>query len=406
MDYNYLKIKDYDFRIETNTGYPDQYMLSFNERQHIKVSEKAKRILDCFNGERSLDQIQVELNSQGIEFQPEDIMKFVDEVLVANSVLEGMAYDTRSKGKSYMWFHLPIIESDKISWLFHMLKVLFNKYIGFLILDLIIICAVFSIYNIAIKGNRYQSTNSLLLITLMYLSLVLHEFGHISAAYKYGIKVGRLGIGLYLFNPVLYVDMTNVWRLEYKKRIVVDLGGVFFQLITIIPITIIAIVTNNFFLYIINVTIIVMTMVNLVPFIKLDGYWVLCDYLEIDNIASNAFDIVYKYIKGIFRKQYIPNHDKPRNKIYITFAFIYTISTVLVSLLGLKLAVTAIVNIDIIGTGVLDMYNSIRNGNIGDAFSTLNEIFAYILPLIFLGYIVIKVLFDVMKGFFIRGKMK
>ncbi len=78
----------------------------------------------------------------------------------------------------------------------------------------------------------------------------------------------------------------------------------------------------------------------------------------------------------------------------------------MVSLLGLKLAVTAIVNIDIIGTGVLDMYNSIRNGNIGDAFSTLNEIFAYILPLIFLGYIVIKVLFDVMKGFFIRGKMK
>ena len=398
MDYNYLKIKDYDFRLETNTGYSDQYMLSFNERQHIKVSEKAKKILDCFNGKRSLEQVQVELNNQGIEFESDDIIKFVDEILVANSILEGMAYDTRSKGKSYMWFHLPIIESDKLSGLFNLLKVLFNKYISFFVIFIILMCSIFSIYNVAVMDTMYKRTNSLLLIILMYLSLLLHEFGHISAAYSYGIKVGHLGIGLYLFNPVLYVDMTNIWRLEYKKRVVVDVGGIFFQLITIIPITIIAMVEHNFFLYMINVTIIVMTMVNLVPFIKLDGYWVLCDYLEIDNIASNAFGIVFNNIKKIFSKNVDIYQDKPRNKIYIAFAFIYTISTFLVSLLGLKLALTAILNFDVINAGFIDIFKGIRNGNFGMAFSTLNEIFAYILPLIFLGYIIIKMLFNVIKG--------
>ena len=42
-----------------------------------------------------------------------------------------------------------------------------------------------------------------------------------------------MGVGLYLFRPVFYTDLSNAWKLNRKKRIVTDLGGIYFQVIMI-----------------------------------------------------------------------------------------------------------------------------------------------------------------------------
>lgn len=119
----------------------------------------------------------------------------------------------------------------------------------------------------------YRNTSSLKVIIVMYLSLIFHEFGHASAAKRCGINAGKIGIGFYFISPVMYVDITNAWRLDNKKRILIDIGGVYFQAITTIFLSSIALITGDKTYYLCNVSVLIMTLFNLMPFLKLDGYW-------------------------------------------------------------------------------------------------------------------------------------
>ncbi|KTD88581.1 hypothetical protein [Paenibacillus etheri] len=401
MDYDFLKLKEYDWRVETGEGIPDKYMLSFNERQHIKVSVTAKIIMDCFDGTKTILQVQSELMEMNISLSPDDLNKFVDDFIVGNSILEGMNYDTKGKGSSYMWWHLPLINSNRLSWLFGILKVFYVKWVSIVMLLLILFSGVLSAYQVMTSGFGLTQVNSLGFILLGYLSLIIHEFGHVAAAYKQQIRVGAIGIGLYLFYPVMYVDMTNAWRLDHKKRVLVDIGGIYFQLITIIPLTAIAFVSHNSFFYIVSIAIIGMTMMNLIPFIKLDGYWILCDYLKLDNISSNAFGIAIKVVKGAFGKReeapLVKVNSRKEQKIYTVFALVYTLSTTVMAVLGIILTIKVIGNLDTIKSNSITIFNDIQASEWSSALAMVNKTFIFILPLFFLSFTIVRILINIAK---------
>ena len=407
MNYDNLKLKDYENRIEQEDD-SIKYILSFNERQHMKVSEKAKFLMDCFNGQRTLEHIIEELKQHEIEVSKAELEKFVNEVLVPNSVLEGANYDKKSKGNSYMWCRLPVIDSNKLAGLFHLLKYLFNKLSVILILTCISFCVIWSITQFIQMRELNIKVNSLLFVLLSYFSLVLHEFGHISAAYKMGIKVGYIGVGMYFFNPVFFVDMTNAWRLDNKKRVIVDMGGIYFQLIIIIPLTMIAIITEHHFLYAINVFIVALTLTNLIPFIKLDGYWMLCDYLELSNVSSNAFKIIVHYMVQKVKTRKDAKQIGKKQKAYIIFSFVYLGSTLFMLSFGLYLAIQAILKKDQVVLQIESMVDFFASSDFSNGFVMLNEIFIFILPVLFIILIVTKVIYGFTKGILknIKGKVK
>lgn len=401
VDYDYLKLKGYEFRICSDGSVQKLYMLSFNEKQHLKVSEVAKKIMDCFDGKKTLNQIQSELNLADVNCTHEDLVKFVDDILVKNSILDGMDDIIQIKKKSYMWFHFPIIDSNKLSWLFRLLKVLYTKWAYIPLLTLILICGSLSVYHIVTQGMKLNSVNSIGIILLMYASLAFHEFGHVTAAYKQNVRVGHIGIGMYLFNPVFYVDMTNTWRLSSKGRVLVDVGGMYFQLITIIPLTLIGLVTQNEFIYVINTSIMLLTIMNLIPFIKLDGYWILCDYLELDNISINAFGIVMKVFKQAFSRNKsglgMELLNKKHTKAYITASFVYVFSTLIMVFAGLVLAIKLLVNFNIVIQKMVEIYHMASNGDLAAGLALLNQTFVLVLPVFFLAYMIFQLLINVIK---------
>ena len=67
------------------------------------------------------------------------------------------------------------------------------------------------------------------LFTFILGSSFFHELGHASACKYFGIQHGGIGFGLYLNFPVLYTDVTEVWKLKRGQRCVVNLAGVYFQ---------------------------------------------------------------------------------------------------------------------------------------------------------------------------------
>ncbi|MDQ0497132.1 site-2 protease family protein [Paenibacillus brasilensis] len=65
-------------------------------------------------------------------------------------------------------------------------------------------------------------------LILLLLSILFHEFGHVVAAYRYGIRPRDIGIGLYMLVPVMFVDLSEAWKLPRKQRVVIDFAGIYF----------------------------------------------------------------------------------------------------------------------------------------------------------------------------------
>ncbi|HEU4842990.1 MAG TPA: site-2 protease family protein, partial [Burkholderiaceae bacterium] len=115
---------------------------------------------------------------------------------------------------------------------------------------------------------------------------VIHELGHLAAAKRFHCEIDRINVGAYLIFPVFYVNMSDTWKLSASQRIVVNLGGVYFQFIATMGLLLIAQFTaSQLVMYAVYVSLYII-LANLNPFLKFDGYWVYADYFDILNLRS------------------------------------------------------------------------------------------------------------------------
>ncbi len=135
----------------------------------------------------------------------------------------------------------------------------------------------------------------------MATSVTLHELGHATAASYFGAKHGGIGGGFYLFSPVYFADVTDIWRLKKWQRVVVNLSGMYFELIFCTLIALVGFFSNNYTLTLISIVVCINTLFNLNPFMRSDGYWVLSDLTNKPNLLHHSFNKVkdiLKFIKG------------------------------------------------------------------------------------------------------------
>lgn len=266
--------------------------------------------------------------------------------------------------------------------IFNCLKVLLKKPLVIILCFLIFLSIIYNIYIVSFTHVlNGVHINVVTLLVVLFLSLVFHEFGHISAAYHYKITAGKMGFGLYLIFPVLYADMTNAWRLDNKKRVVVDLGGMYFQLLVLIPLTLISIFSKNNTCILTCLNIIIYTSANLNPLFKLDGYWILSDYFKLDNLSSNAFQVASNVI--LRRKLNV-------NKSYKIGSFVYAVSTILMMLFGIYLSFYSIINTNQLIIRINLFLSYMTSHNFSQAFSIASQLFSMIIPFIFIGMLLVS----------------
>jgi|SwirhisoilCB3_FD_contig_123_72526_length_2881_multi_11_in_0_out_2_2 hypothetical protein len=117
-----------------------------------------------------------------------------------------------------------------------------------------------------------------------YGGLFLHELGHASACIRCGAKHGPIGLCLYWILPGFYTEVNEAWRLPSHKRLVVDCGGIFFSLICASAALLLYLLTSNTVFALLCAIYDVTVLINLVPFIRMDGYWMISDGLGIPNM--------------------------------------------------------------------------------------------------------------------------
>lgn len=135
-----------------------------------------------------------------------------------------------------------------------------------------------------VHGNWQNNGTIPLLLTLLVLSGLLHELGHIAACRYFRCPHGGIGIGLYLIFPTWFADVSHAWRLTRRQRAVVDLGGVYFQAILLIGLDAWALLSGDSFILQLIWMITFTMLFTLNPMFKFDGYWLLSDLSGLHNL--------------------------------------------------------------------------------------------------------------------------
>lgn len=127
---------------------------------------------------------------------------------------------------------------------------------------------------------------------LLLLSVLIHELGHASACASFGAQPSDIGATLYLIYPALYSDVSSAWSLKRWQRVVVDLGGSYFQLVVGAIYLAAWYVTHWEPLAVAVLMILGNSVFSLNPIMKFDGYWILADALGVTNLGKQPARIV------------------------------------------------------------------------------------------------------------------
>ncbi len=130
----------------------------------------------------------------------------------------------------------------------------------------------------------------------LLLSGIGHETAHALAAKAEGARLGRAGIGLFWFTPVVYVDTSATWAIPRWGRIRVNVAGPLFNLALAGAFGIAARLTGGTsqdVLVWLALTNVVLVVFNLSPLLEFDGYYVLADLTDINALRRKAMRSVF-----------------------------------------------------------------------------------------------------------------
>jgi putative peptide zinc metalloprotease protein len=132
-----------------------------------------------------------------------------------------------------------------------------------------------------------------------------HEFGHAYVATHFGCRVPTMGVAVMMGLPMLYSDTTASWRLTSRRaRVLIDAAGVLAEL----QVAVLATVLWAFLpdgavrgaVFVLATSSWMMSLaVNLNPFMRFDGYYLLSDALGQPNLQPRAFALAQWHLREV-----------------------------------------------------------------------------------------------------------
>lgn len=199
----------------------------------------------------------------------------------------------------YLFFRVPLINPDRFleRWLFIGIF-LFSR--GFTLTTGIVL--LFSLIKVGQQWEVFQSTlldtfsvKGFMTYAFALVSVkVFHEFGHGFMAKRYGCRVPVMGVAFLVMFPMPYTDTNEVWKIsDRRKRLAVSTAGLRLELLVAVWATLLWVILPDgairsavFFLA--SVSWVLSVLLNISPFMRFDGYFVLMDWLDYPNLHARS----------------------------------------------------------------------------------------------------------------------
>jgi putative peptide zinc metalloprotease protein len=127
---------------------------------------------------------------------------------------------------------------------------------------------------------------------LFIASAAFHELGHAAGCRYGGARPGRIGAGIYLIWPSFFTNVTDSYRLNRTGRLRTDLGGLYFNLISILALAGVYAATGADVLLLAIAAIHLEMLEQLLPFARFDGYWILSDLIGVTDLFARVGPIL------------------------------------------------------------------------------------------------------------------
>jgi len=131
----------------------------------------------------------------------------------------------------------------------------------------------------------------------------LHELGHAFTAKRYGCRVPTMGVAFLVLFPMAYTDVNETWKLQnHRQRLLVGSAGIITELVVAAWATLVWALLPDGALrsaaFLLATTTWVSTVaINLSPFLRFDGYFILMDWLQMPNLHPRAFALARWHLR-------------------------------------------------------------------------------------------------------------
>lgn len=288
---------------EVSRANPEFDYTLIGEKVHEVIGTKEALVWRLLAHKHSFGDIVSILSLETGQFEQQYLLQ-----LLENWKRLGLVHESGHPNKVYkepflrklIWLEVTFDSFDQFArWLY---RLLFSKVnlklvaLGWLI----VIAAGASAYADTLMNGKMMLFDSfsiplvVFLINVGLICLALHELGHAMAMKWAKAKIIRGGVALYLGLPIMFVDTTAVWAKRRYQRVITASAGIAVNL-TICALAALAaqFIQDPFWQRVVWEIFLVNTFtigLSLIPFIKLDGYYILIDLIGIPNLSAKAHE--------------------------------------------------------------------------------------------------------------------
>jgi putative peptide zinc metalloprotease protein len=289
---------------------------------YMRLSEEERVLFNLMNGERTVKQIVVEHFRSVGSFSLSQVGDLVDEMYHNNffttpfvPVLERTMEAKRARSRVPRWIRqfreVRRIETKKADRFFAAMyrgggKFFFTKPAA-LISVAVSVVGVVAFVSLVAQGKysllgESAATGVLVLYGIQLFSTFVHESGHALGNVHAGRKILAAGFMLYLGIPAFFIETTDMWMATRRQRLLATWSGPFSECIMAGAASVIALVLPasglTAFLFRFSVLSYIAIAENLIPFLRLDGYYLLMDALDEVNLRERSFEFLREDLLG------------------------------------------------------------------------------------------------------------
>lgn len=286
--------------------------------QFFRLREAEHYIVQQLDGSTSLDVIRKRVEEKfAAPLPPETLQQFIKS-LRKFGLLETEESDSghlsgrnrRVRGNLF-YLRLKLFDPDRLfNFLIGKVRLFFTPYFFFLSAALIIFAFGITIINwdeISKELLRlYRFTTLPIALFTILVIATCHEFAHGLTCKRFGGEVHEVGFLLIYFCPAFYCNVSDAWLFpERSKRLWVAFAGPYFELflwaLSALAWRLTDLETGLHFVALLVMTLSgIRTLFNFTPLIKLDGYYLLSDFLEVPNLRRRSFRYVGAGMKKLW----------------------------------------------------------------------------------------------------------